>query len=435
MTEEKLVRGIGRWDLTALVINCIIGAGIFGLPSKAFALAGSYSLFVCVVCALIILMIVLCYAEVASRFEKTGGPYLYAREAFGPLVGFETAWLYFIVRVSTFAANCNLMVTYLGVFWPGAGGQAARLIIIGMVVLSLLSINLVGVRQSATATNLFTVGKLVPLVAFAVIGLFFIDTSNFKFGTVPEYPALTSAILLLIYAFFGFENAVIPAGEVKEPQRNIPIALLVGLGVVIAVYVSVQAVAIGTLPELASSERPLADAAGIFIGPLGAAFIAIGAVVSILGNLNVSLLGTSRILFALGEERDLPGLLAATHKKYRTPHVSLLISAFVILLLTVWTSFLSALALATITRLIVYFTTCASLPAFRYRGTQGPAPFVAPMGLFASVVSLGLIIWLLTRVDYYREGLPVVVAAGFGLVLYLAAAQFRTARTERDGPL
>lgn len=425
MTEEKLERGIGRWDLTALVINCIIGAGIFGLPSKAFALAGSYSLLVCVACALIILMIVLCYAEVASRFDKTGGPYLYAREAFGPLVGFETAWLYFIVRVSTFAANCNLMVTYLGVFWPGAAGQAARLVVISIVVVLLLSINLIGVRQSATATNIFTVGKLVPLIGFAVVGFFFIDTSNFNFETVPEYPALTSAILLLIYAFFGFENAVIPAGEVKEPQRNIPIALLVGIAVVIAVYVSIQAVAIGTLPDLANSERPLADAAAVFIGPLGAAFIAVGAILSIVGNLNVSLLGTSRILFALGEERDLPGFLAATHKNFRTPYISLLISAFVILLLTIWSSFLSALALATITRLIVYFTTCASLPVFRRRNEMPKAPFSAPFGIIAAVLSLGLIVWLLTNVDFAKEGLPIVIAAVIGFVIYVVYRVYR----------
>lgn len=428
MTEEKLIRGIGRWDLTALVINCIIGAGIFGLPSKAFALAGSYSLIVCIACALIILLIVVCYAEVASRFDKTGGPYLYAREAFGPLVGFEAAWLYFIVRVSTFAANCNLMVTYLGVFWPGASGPIARLVIIGLVVLSLFAINLIGVRQSSTATNFFTVGKLLPLIVFALLGLFFIDTSNFTFDAVPEYSSLTSAVLLLIYAFFGFENAVIPAGEIKDPQRNVPFALLVGLAVVIAVYVAIQAVTIGTLPDLASSERPLSDAAGVFMGPLGAAFIAAGACISIMGNLNVSLLGTSRILFAMGEENDLPGFLAATQKKFRTPHISLILSALAILLLTVWTSFLSALALATITRLLVYFTTCASLPIFRFRGAKEKAPFVAPMGFFASAASLCLIVWLLTRVDYYKEGLPVVVAVVAGLVIHLAYRAFRGAK-------
>lgn len=432
MTDEpKLVRGIDRWDMTALVINCIIGAGIFGLPSKAYALVGNYSLLACLACALIILLIVLCYAEVASRFSKTGGPYLYAREAFGPVVGFETAWLYCVVRVSTFAANCNLLVSYLGIFWPGASSEVPRLLIIGTVVTLLTAVNIIGVRQSTAVTNLFTVGKLVPLLAFAVVGLFFIDTSNFRFDAAPDYGSATSAVLLLIYAFLGFENAVIPSGEVKDPQRTVPFALLAALGVVALIYIAILAVSIGTLPSLASSERPLADAAASFIGPVGAAFIALGASISILGNLNVSVLGTSRILYAMGEQRDLPRFMAVLHPRFRTPYVSLLIAGVVVLLLTVWTSFLSALALATITRLIVYFTTCASLPVFRYRGTPEAAPFKAPFGMVVAVVSLALIAWLLTHVDYSKEGLPVVVTAIVGLVLYFVV-RWTTRRAEPD---
>ena len=431
MTEEKLVRGIGRWDLTALVINCIVGAGIFGLPSKAYALVGSYSLLACLACGLIILLIVLCYAEVASRFSETGGPYLYAREAFGSLIGFETGWLYFIVRVSTFAANCNLLVSYLGVFWPEATGSIARLVIISIVVSGLTAVNLIGVRQSTAATNLFTVGKLVPLLSFALIGLFFIDPLNFHFEKVPDYSSTTSAVLLLIYAFLGFENAVIPTGEVKDPQRSVPFALLIGLGSVALIYIAIQAVSIGTLPALANSERPLSDAAGIFIGPVGAALMALGAAISITGNLNVSVLGTSRILFAMGEQRDLPRFISITHDRFRTPYVALLLSGALVLLLTMWTSFLSALTLATVTRLIVYFTTCASLPVFRKRRSAGRAPFKAPMGLFASIASLALIVWLLTHVDYSREGMPVVAAALSGFVLY--AMVRLSARFDKSG--
>ena len=418
MSEEKLVRGIGRWDLTAIAINTIIGAGIFGLPSKVHALIGSYSLWAFIACAFIIGFVVLCYAEVSSRFTATGGPYLYAKEAFGPVVGFEVGWLYWLVRVTSFAANCNLFVTYVGFFTPLSDLPAVRMGIIAAIVILLTVVNLIGVRQSAQATNFFTVGKLLPLFVFAIAGLFFIEPSNFTFGEAPGYDAFSAAVLLLIYAFLGFENAVIPAGETKDPQKSVPFAIIVGLAVVAFVYILIQVVAIGTLPGLAQSERPLADAASNFLGIYGAAFITIGALVSILGNLNTSLLGSTRLLFAMGEQRELPAILASTHPKYRTPFFSTLFTAVIVLVLTIYSSFLSALAIATITRLLVYATTCLSLPIFRWRKDIPPAGFRAPLGVLASVFSVGLILWLLVFVDLKKEGLPVIITAVAGLALY-----------------
>src|SRR4029079_9452266 len=258
MTDEKLIRGIGRWDLIALIVNGIIGAGIFGLPSKVYALIGSYSLLAFIACAVIIGLIVLCYAEVASRFTSTGGSYLYAREAFGPMVAFEVGWLYWIVRLGTFAANCKLFTIYLGFFWPSATEPSIRIVVIGLVILVLTTVNVVGVRQSAKMTNAFTVGKLLPLLVFALAGLFFLHLENFSFNAVPQYSSFSSAVLLLIYAFVGFEVAVIPAGEVKDPQRNFPLAFIFSLVVVALIYLVVQIVSIGTLPGLAASEKPLA---------------------------------------------------------------------------------------------------------------------------------------------------------------------------------
>ena len=164
MTREKLIRGLGRWDFTALVINGIIGAGIFGLPSKVFAQIGSYSLFAFVACAVIVGLIVLCYAEVASRFSATGGSYLYAREAFGPAVGFEVGWLYWLVRAATFAANCNLLITYLGFFIPGASEGGMRIAFATLVTLIITTVNLIGIRETALMTNIVTIGKLAPLL-------------------------------------------------------------------------------------------------------------------------------------------------------------------------------------------------------------------------------------------------------------------------------
>jgi basic amino acid/polyamine antiporter, APA family len=420
MENSKLIRGIGRWDLTAIVINIIIGAGIFGLPSKVTALIGGYSLFAFVLCAVIIGFIVVCFAEVSSRFRDTGGMYLYAREAFGPVVGFEVGWLYWIVRVTTFAANANLLLSYLGFFYPSASQGATRVILLAIVLVLLTAVNFAGVRQSVILTNFFTVGKLLPLVIFAAVGIFFIQPANFTFGELPGYGSFSGAVLILIYAFVGFEASVIPAGEIKEPEKNVPFALLTALGVVAVLFIVIQVVSIGTLPGLASSERPLADAAGQFLGGWGAAFITIGALISISGNLNSGFLTASRMPFAMAEQKEVPALLGVTHRRFKTPYVSVLVTAVVSLVFAVQSSFISALTISTIVRLLVYAVTCASLPVFRARENAPPAVFRAPMGIAAAVLSLLLTGWLLTNVDFKKEGVMVLVLAAAGLMLYYA---------------
>ena len=434
MAEEKLIRGLGRWDFTAIVINTIIGAGIFGLPAKVFAQIGSYSLIAFVLCAFIIGLIVLCYAEVSSRFSSTGGPYLYAKEAFGPWVGFDVGWLYWVVRVATFAANCNLFVTYLGFFIPGANEGAVRVVIVTVIVLLIAIVNFLGIRQSSIMTNIFTVGKLVPLVVFALVGMFFIHPGNFNFGAVPAYSSFSSAVLLLIYAFVGFEASVVLSGEAKEPATVMPFGLIAGLAVVAIFYILIQLVSIGTLPGLATSERPIADAASTFLGPLGAAFITIGALISIFGNLNVGVLSSTRMLFAMSEQHALPAVFEKTHARFKTPYIAILVTGVAILLLTIQSSFLTAVAIATITRLLVYATTCLALPIFRKRGDLQAAPFHVPFGIVAAVMSILLIIWLLTNVDFAKEGLAILVTASTGIIMFAVFRVVDRSRNKAEAP-
>jgi len=432
MTDEKLIRGISRWDLTAIAINTIIGTGIFLLPARVTGLIGSYSLVAFIACAVIIAFIVLCFAEVSSRFQSTGGMYLYAKEAFGSAVGFEVGWLYWIVRVTTFAANCNAFLIYLELFMPSANQGYLRILLISAIVLIITVVNFIGVRESAIMTNVFTIGKIVPLLIFAAIGVFFIQPANFNFAETPEYGKFSEAVLLLIYAYVGFEAAAIPAGETKEPKKNVPFALLTALGFCAVLFIIIQIVAIGTLPELAQSQRPLADAAGKFMGGFGAAFIGIGALISILGNLNGGFLAASRIPFAMAEQKELPAALAKTHAKFKTPYLSIVLTAAVILILTIQSSFFTALTIATITRLLVYATTCAALPLFRYRQDAPKAEFFAPFGIAASVLSLVLIVWLLTNVDFKKEGLAILAVAVSGLIIYFAYRAFREKKSEES---
>jgi amino acid transporter len=420
MSNESLVRGIGRWDLTAIAINTIIGTGIFILPARATGMIGDFSLVAIIACAVVIGLVVLCFAEVSSRFDTTGGMYLYAKEAFGPVVGFEVGWLYWIVRVATYAANGNAFLIYLSFFYPPANTGWLRITLICLILIPMTAINFIGVRQSTILTNVFTVGKIVPLIVFVGVGVFFIDPANFTFAKSPSYTDFSAAVLFLIYAYVGFEAAVIPAGESKDPKRDLPFALFVALGFCTLLYILIQTVATGTLPGLAESKTPLADAAGTFMGSIGAGFIAIGALISILGNLNGGFLAASRLPFAMSEQKELPRSIGLIHEKFKTPYVSILITAAAILILTINSTFFSAVTIATVTRLLVYATTCLALPVFRKRGEVTEAKFRAPAGIAASVLSLVLIVWLVTQVDFAKEGLPIVIAAAIGLAIYLA---------------
>ena len=417
LSEEGLVRAIGRWDLVAVAINGIIGAGIFGLPSKAYALIGSYSLLAFVACAILLVLIILCFAEVGSRFKDTGGPYLYARQAFGSVVGFEVGWLIWLVRISAFAANCNLLVGYLGFFYAGSGNRWPRFAIIMGVVLGLTVINLIGVRQAAITGNLFTIGKLVPMLLFVSLGLFFIQSQNYSFAVQPEVGAFSQSVLLLVYAFSGFEMAAIPAGEVRDPQRNLPMAILVAIAVVAIVYILIQIVCVGTLPELASSQRPLADSASRFMGTIGGAVISAGAIISITGNLNVVLLSGSRMPFAMAERNELPRFLAKTHRRFHTPHRSILLTAAIVLVVTLSGTFIYALTISTLTRLASYAVTCAALPLLRRRADAPAAKFTIPGGDVIAVLVLLLAGWLLLH-STVREARDASIAAAVGLVVY-----------------
>jgi amino acid transporter len=255
------------------MLNTIIGAGIFGLPSTVQAHVGTYSVLAWLLCAVPVVLIVLCFAEVGSRFRETGGPYLYARVAFGPLIGFEIGWLMWLARVTAFAALCNLFVGYLGYFIPASSFGPGRVLVIATVVLVLTLANILGVRSAAAVTNLLTVGKLIPLLLFVAVGLFFVSPQNFSFADRPTNASFSTAMLLMVFAYSGFEAAVVPAGEARDPARHFPFALLTGIAVVVAIYVLIQVVCIGTLPDLARSERPLSDASLSFLGGAGASVI------------------------------------------------------------------------------------------------------------------------------------------------------------------
>jgi len=416
-----LVRALGRWDWTALVINSVIGSGIFGLPALLLGLVGGASPLACLLAGAAIGVIALCFAEVASRFQAAGGPYLYAREAFGSFVGLQVGWVAWLVRITSAAANANLLVIYLAELWPDATGPAARVALLTSLLLFFAAVNYRGVRWGVQVSNFFTVAKLLPLSLFILAGLFFLRGGSL-IGQGGGSGRWADAMLLLVFAYGGFESAMIPASETRDPRRHAPFALLVGLGVVALVYGLVQLVVVGTLPPATATDRPLAEAARQFLGTGGGMLMAAGAVISVSGLLSSTMLNSPRLTYALAERGDFPAFFAAVHPRFRTPHLSILLYAALSWALAVWGSFEWNAVLSAVARLLIYLTTCAALLVLRRRG---PAEaFRAPAGTACALAGIGFCLWLLARMG---RGEFFILAATF----LLAAATWVWSRRQR----
>ncbi|MCL6480844.1 MAG: APC family permease [Firmicutes bacterium] len=364
---EKLVRAMGRWTLVALVINSIIGSGIFGLPSEVIRMVGSASPFFYLLAAAGIGVIMACFAEVASQFRDAGGPYLYARAAFGPLLGLQTAWLAWLVRLTSAAANANLFVIYLTEFWAGAGQPGPRVAVLTALLGFWMGVNLRGVRSAARVSNIFTVAKLLPLAVFVGVGLFFLRGETPVGLQLPAEANWPRALLALVFAYGGFEAALLPMGEARQPERDAPFALFTALAVVTLLYVLIQLVVMGTLPDPTATNRPLAAAANQFLGPAGGMLIALGAMVSVFGYLGGQFVSAPRLTYALAEQGDFPAFFGQVHPRYRTPHVSILVYTLLVWALAIYGSFLWNAVLSAVARLFTYGLGCAALLVFRRR--------------------------------------------------------------------
>ena len=402
---EGLVRAIGRWTFAALIVNCIIGSGVFGLPSLLVSLVGRASISAIVLAALAVAVIMACFSEVASRFTQTGGPYLYAQAAFGRFMGIQVAWLVWFVRLTACAANANLFVTYLGEFWPGANSQAAKLAILTLLLGVLAAINIRGVKAGAHVSTFFTIAKLGSLGFVCMAGAFYLLSTHRSLPEVTIAPGANQwarAIVLLIFAYGGFEAALISAGEAKDPRRDIPFGLFVGLITCTLVYSVIQWAVVGILPDPAHSQRPLADVARIAIGGGGAVLIALGALLSVYGYLSGNILATPRITFALGERGDFPHFFALVHPRFRTPYVSILAFAFLVWLLALFGSFAGNATLSAGSRLFYYGVTCAALPALR-RKNREQALIRMPAGNVFGIAGAVMCAALLTQIDYNKS--------------------------------
>jgi APA family basic amino acid/polyamine antiporter len=394
----QLRRELGRWDLTAIGINQVIGGAVFALPAALAMFVGAWSPWLIVAVGFASLLIALTFGEVASRFDGTGGPYLYTRAAFGRFPAFEVGWMQWFTRVASWASVINVLVAALGFYWPSVPAGPARTMLLTAIIAALAFINVLGIRQSAWVVNVLTIGKLVPLALFVIVGLTALNCAALHPGAVPPLPDLSKSALLLIFAFGGYEVIPVPAGESRDPQRTVPFALIMTIVVVTVVLTLAQVVALGTLPGLASSRTPLADAATLSMGATGAAVITLGAVLSTLGNNMGQALSGSRSLFALAENGDIPAVFARVSPRFGTPVVAIVFTAAVSLVLATSGSFVGMAAASAVSRLVVYVATCAAtlrLRSPRFAAYVAPPRMTVPFGpvipLLAILIALAIL--------------------------------------------
>jgi amino acid transporter len=375
-----LKRAVSRWQVLGLAVNDVVGSGVYLLPAAATLLLGPWSLGAVALAAVAVLLIVLCFAEAGSRFDEPGGGYLYARVAFGGLVGFEVGWMTWLARVASIASLGAGFAQALSYLVPEVSAGVPRQAVIVAMFVVLTAINVVGVvAGSRTAVGL-AIAKLLPLVLFVVAGAFAFSWTTLTSQPMPERMGLGEAALLLLFAYAGFENTPAPAGEYQRPQRDVPFALIGNLALVTVLYFSVQAIALGTLPGLAQSETPLADASAGFLGPWAGFVLTVGAAVSILGTSSATTLSGPRYLFAIARDGFGPRFLAKVHPRFRTPANAILFQSAVALPLALSGTFVGLAALSVIARLATYIGTAAAVPVLRKRSDLAPAGFVLPGG-------------------------------------------------------
>ena len=399
----------------------MIGAGIFALPSAVAERAGVLSPWLFVGAGFLVIMIVLAFAELGSYFRDSGGPALYATQAFGPVVGFGTSWIYYVSRIASTSANSHAIALYLGSIWAWFNTPAGHAVVVTVVIGGLTLINVLGVKDGIRTLAVFTFFKLVPLLMLILLGLQFVSPDVLFPETLPTINDPGGTMLLLFYAFIGFEAILMTAGETRNPRRTIPLAMVKTVVVITVLYFLIVLVYVVVLPDDLDSGATLADVASKIVGPVGAVVIALTAVFSICGNLAGSVLSASRLTLSMAEQHLLPNWFGRIHTKYASPANSVLFFGGITLAIALSGTFVKLAIASTLTRMIVYSVSIASLPIVKKQAEPKVVAeaFKLPGGFTIPAIALGLCIWIASHSSLeswtFTGGLLVVGLVLFGI--------------------
>src|SRR5213082_2569191 len=425
--DHQLVRGIGIPALTANIVSSTIGAGIFVIPATVAAGLGPAAPLAFICCAIAMVLFVTCFAIAGSRVSLTGGLYAYVEVAFGKYVGFLAGILYFLTALGAVAGVVNVLANSIALVAPFLGDPVMRIVVMLVVYGVLVLINIRGVREGAGAVTTITVAKLLPLLLFIGVGIFFINPQNLSWPGWPGSKALGDSVILLIFAFVGIEVALIPSGEVKNPARTVPRSAYLALVITTIIYVLIQLVAQGTLGlDLANyRDAPLAEAAAKFLGNIGRTILLAGATISAFGFVTSDILSSPRMIFAFGRDGALPAFFAHVHPRYRSPDVAIITYALLALGLSISGSFEQLAVLSNVAVLLMYLLCCAACWVLLQRNVRSEGePFNFPGMKIVPGLAIIAIIWILahaTMREFAVTGIVLTIAS----VLYLIRVQLR----------
>ena len=410
---------VSRWEIVALSVNDVIGSGVYLiLPVAAAQLLGNASVWAILAAGFAVLLLVLCFAEAGSLFDRAGGAYVYTRAAFGDFAGFEVGWMTWIARIASVAGLSVFFARAVGFLWEGARGGAGKwfTILLGLAVLT--AINVRGVKSGARTAVLLTWGKVLPLALFVAVGLFFVDWGRVFPVPAPHHEKFFQAALLVLFAYAGFENTAAPAAEFRNPRRDVPFALIVMIALVTVIYTAVQLVAIGTIPDLGGAPTPLADGARRMIGPIGGFLLTLGAALSVLGTNNNTILSGPRYLYALAETGALPSVFARIHPRFRTPYVAILTQSGIAAALMLTGTAEQLAELSVIARLASYIGTAASVPILRRKMPASERAIRLPGGPAIPLAALAICLLFLFSATA-KNLIAGAVALAVGAVIFL----------------
>jgi basic amino acid/polyamine antiporter, APA family len=421
------LRAMGPVALAAVGVNSIIGAGFYLLPAQYFAVVGPWAPLVLLAVGVLMFAIALCFAEVGSRFETSGGAYLYVRAAFGPLAGFEVGWVLYLSRLVSTAAMFSALIMLLKVTTGLQWGLGASAVVIGVMTVAVAAFSIVGGRANAGLVTTLAVIKIAPVVLLIAVAAPSLDTAALAPGPLPAWSALGAAAAMAMFSYAGFENLAIPAGEASNPQRDVPRALIISLAAGVVLLVGANAVAIGLVQNLDASDLALADAAQVVMGPAGWWMIAITAILAVVGSKAGSLLANSRLLQGLADQGDIPRWFGGRSERYGTPATAVLVSSALVVGLALSGTFQSLVVLAVGTRVLVYASVALSAARLRARdgaGVVSPARFrmpAAPLMVGVVLAGCGGILATMTPM----QGVALAAGLALGLLLYAAQAYQR----------
>ena len=397
-----LERVLGTGALTGSAINCIIGSGIFGLPGIAAAMLGPAAILAYLLCVLLIGLVGLCFAEAGSRVTRAGGLFAYATVAFGPIAGGITGTLMWVTNaVVPSAAVANLLMDTLATLFPPLGGGAFRIGALFAVYAAIAAVNIRGARSGAGLSITLAVVKLAPLILLVIAGAFAVTGANLRWEGLPAATPIGQTAVLLFFAFMGVEGGLNASGEVADPARTVPRAILLALTLVATLYIGLQVVAQGVLgSRLPGESAPLVAAATAIFGGWGGRLLVATTALSVTGFLSADMLGSPRIFHAMAERGQLPDRLSAVHARWKTPALAIGIYASMCAVVASTGSFRRLALAASSGTLIVYLICCLGLFPLRSRNiTTASAPFVAPGGAMVPLGASAIIVWMLSTLS------------------------------------